>query len=138
MLGKGDASAVRNSYYDSETSGTGDPGADGLSSMEMKGQRIAASLNTLDGVLRTGIARVWYTSLNSEETAGYPTFQAPTVVTVEFAADTPVEGSSMTLKDSDGNPVAIADMKLRSFGSVDSTFTPGSMPDADADVFLAP
>ncbi len=138
VLGKGDASAVRNSYYDSETSGTGDPGADGLSSMEMKGQRIAASLNTLDGVLRTGIARVWYTSLNSEETAGYPTFQAPTVVTVEFAADTPVEGSSMTLKDSDGNPVAIADMKLRSFGSVDSTFTPGSMPDADADFFLAP
>ena len=97
---------------------------------EMKTSEVAASLNTYNGTLKTGTDRVWYTSLDTEKTKGYPTFEAPTTVAVEFVQDTPEGGSSVTLKDSGSNSVTITDMKLRSFGPADSTFTPGTTGDA--------
>ena len=100
----------------------------------MKSSDVVKKLNTIgsgeSGTLRTGTDRVWYTSLDAEKTKGYPTFEAPTTVAVEFVQDTPEGGSSVTLKDSGSNSVTITDMKLRSFGPADSTFTPGTTGDA--------
>ena len=89
---------------------------------DAKRQEQTAELNNYGGSARVGADRVWYTSLNSESTAGYPTFVAPKTVSVEFASDTPEGGSTVNLKDS----LSIPDMKLRSFGPSDSNFTPGS------------
>ncbi|WP_138669776.1 hypothetical protein [Hungatella hathewayi] len=105
-------------------------GVTSLTTDEMKTSEMAAFLNTYNGTLKTGADRVWYTSLDTEKTKGYPTFKAPTTIAVEFAQDTPEGGSSVTLKDSGSNSVTITDMKLRSFGPADSTFTPGTTGDA--------
>ena len=94
---------------------------------DAKRQEQTADLNNYGGSARVGTDRVWYTSLNSESTAGYPTFVAPKTVSVEFASDTPEGGSTVNLKDSLSSSLSIPDMKLRSFGPSDSNFTPGSM-----------
>ncbi|WP_175422894.1 hypothetical protein [Hungatella hathewayi] len=93
---------------------------------DAKRQEQTAELNNYGGSARVGADRVWYTSLNSESTAGYPTLEAPKIVSVEFVSDTPEGGSTVNLKDSLSNSLSIPDMKLRSFGSSDSNFTPGS------------
>ena len=105
-------------------------GVTSLTTDEMKTSEMAAFLNTYNGTLKTGTDRIWYTSLDVEKTKGYPTLKAPTTVAVEFVQDTPVGGSGVTLKDSGSNSVTITDMKLRSFGPADSTFTPGTTGDA--------
>ena len=115
-------------------------GVTGMTTAQMKTNEPVTVLNTLgsSGTLRTGTDRVWYTSLDAETTKGYPTLKAPTVMTVEFAQNTPVDGSSVTLKDSGGNPVTITGMKLRSFGVTDDTFTPGSTAAAGAEFSMVP
>ena len=105
-------------------------GVTSLTTDDMKTSVIATSLNTYNGTLKTGADRVWYTSLDNEKTKGYPTFVAPTTVAVEFAQDTPEGGSEAALLDSLSNQMSITDMKLRSFGPVDSIFTPGTTGDA--------
>ena len=72
--------------------------------------------------LRTGTGRVWYTSMLSEESRGYPTFVAPATVAVTVGQETPENGSELALP---GN-LSVAGFMLRSFQAVDSTFTPGS------------
>ena len=93
---------------------------------DAKRQEQTTELNNYGGSARIGADRVWYTSLNSESTAGYPTLVAPKIVSVEFVSDTPEGGSTVNLKDSLSNSLSIPDMKLRSFGPSDSNFTPGS------------
>ncbi|MFR2847050.1 MAG: hypothetical protein ACLTC4_07885 [Hungatella hathewayi] len=142
-----DYGKIENCYADTEKNSSNaahdKASGNGVTSMttaQMKTNEPVTGLNTLGsgGTLRTGTDRVWYTSLDSETTKGYPTLKAPTVMTVEFAQDTPVDGSSVTLKDSGGNPVTITGMKLRSFGLVDDTFTPGSTAAAGAEFTMVP
>ena len=136
-----DSGVIENCYADTTVnskngvflSGSGS-GVTKMTTEQMKSSDVVKKLNTIgsgeSGTLRTGTDRVWYTSLDAEKTKGYPTFEAPTTVAVEFVQDTPEGGSSVTLKDSGSNSVTITDMKLRSFGPADSTFTPGTTGDA--------
>ena len=106
-------------------------GVTSMTTAQMKTNELVTGLNTRvdtsgTETLRTGTDRVWYTSLDAETTKGYPTLKAPTVMTVEFAQDTPEAGSQVSLPGG----LSVADMKLRSFESVDSHFTPGSAVDA--------
>ncbi len=136
-FGNIDEGMIDNCYADvSVNSGNGffrggsGSGVTKMTTEQMKSSDAAMKLNTIgsgeSGTLRSGTDRVWYTSLDTEKTKGYPTFEAPTTVAVEFVQDTPEGGSSVTLKDSGANSVTITDMKLRSFGPVDSVFTPGT------------
>ncbi len=108
-------------------------GVTGLTTAQMKTNPPVTGLNRREGVLRTGTDRVWFTSLDSEKMKGYPTFKAPTTVAVEFIPDTPEGGTQVSLPGG----LSITDMKLRSFGSVDQTFTPGSSAAAGAEFTLA-
>ena len=95
---------------------------------EMKTSEVAASLNTYNGTLKTGTDRVWYTSLDTEKTKGYPTFQAPVTVKVPFTPDTMgADGKVETLPGS----LSIPAMKLRAIGLTDENFTPGRVPASD-------
>ncbi len=108
-------------------------GLKGMTTDEMKTSEMAASLNTFSGTLKTGTDRVWYTSLDTEKTKGYPTFQAPTTVQVTFTPDTMGEnGTAETLPES----LSIPDMKLRAIGLTDENFTPGRVPASDKDYQL--
>ena len=118
-------------------------GVTGMTTAQMKTNEPVTGLNTRvdtsgTETVRTGTDRMWYTSLDAETMKGYPTFKPPTTVAVEFIRDTPVDGSSVTLNDSGGNPVTITSMKLRSFGVTDATFTPGSTAAAGAEFTVAP
>ena len=75
--------SVRNCYYDSEL-GSFSSGGSGTArtTAQMKSRGLADALNAG----RTGADRVWYTSLDSEITKGYPTFNAP-AATVQVTID---------------------------------------------------
>ena len=108
-------------------------GVTSLATEEMKTSEVAASLNTYNGTLKTGTDRVWYTSLDTEKTKGYPTFLAPTTVKVPFTPDTMgADGKVETLPGSFSIPA----MKLRAIGLTDENFTPGRVPAADNDFQL--
>ena len=108
-------------------------GVTGLTTTGMKASEAAASLNTYNGILKTGTERIWYTSLDTEKTYGYPTFQAPTTVKVTVTPDTMgADGTAVTLP---GN-LSISNMKLRSIGLTDENFTPGRVPAADKEFQL--
>ena len=116
-------------YSDTSLSDSGQVNRFGTTS-DAKRQEQTADLNYYGGSARIGTDRIWYTSLSSEDTAGYPTFVAPKTVAVEFVSDTPESGSTVNLKDSLSNNLSISNMKLRSFGPSDSNFTPGSTGEA--------
>jgi len=108
-------------------------GVTSLATEEMKTSEVAASLNTYNGTLKTGMDRVWYTSLDTEKTKGYPTFLAPTTVKVPFTPDTMgADGKVETLPGS----LSIPAMKLRAIGLTDENFTPGRVPTSDNDFQL--
>ncbi|WP_157140226.1 hypothetical protein [Hungatella hathewayi] len=108
-------------------------GVTGLSTDEMKSSGVAASLNTFNGTMKTGTDRVWYTSLDTEKTKGYPTFQAPKTVKVTFEPDTMgADGKETTLP----GYLRILNMKLRAIGLTDENFTPGRVPASDSEFQL--
>ncbi len=49
---------------------------------DAKRREQTAGLNTYENVEREGADRIWYTSLTEEKTKGYPTFQAPEILSV--------------------------------------------------------
>ena len=108
-------------------------GVTSLTTEEMKTSEVAASLNTYNGTLKTGTDRVWYTSLDTEKTKGYPTFLAPTTVQVPFTPDT--MGADGKVETLPGN-LSIPAMKLRAIGLTDENFTPGRVPASDNDFQL--
>ena len=104
-----------------------------LTTTEMKANGVVNSLNTYNGTLKTGTDRVWYTSLDTEKTKGYPTFQAPKTVKVTFEPDTMgADGKEVTLP----GYLRILNMKLRAIGLTDENFTPGVVPASDSEFQL--
>lgn len=75
-------------------------------------------LNTLDGSERKENARVWFTSLASEETKGLPTLDAPEICQIELSPAAEVTGTTESL----GGGISIPDAVLRGIHLVkDST-----------------
>ena len=86
-----------------------------------KTQKQTDQLNTLDTTERMGDDRVWYTSLSSEATHGYPTLDAPVKLTAEVSPAAWVTGVSASLK---GEPLPdkVLLRGLREEGGSSTTF----------------
>lgn len=87
---------------------------------DMKTREVVIGLNTADGIPRVKTDRIWYTSLDREATAGYPTFQPPeAAISVSYnPADAKAEGLIGTL------PSTINSLMFRDISLTDENFTP--------------
>ncbi len=77
-------------------------------------QKQAAGLNTVNGTQQMKENRIWYTSLESETTKGWPTLEPP-VKMLSLGTVTPVDSSSGAAGEqlSLGSGVTISDAKVR-------------------------
>ena len=130
----GAETGIQSCIWDSQTSvetgtlqavsggGTAAVLTESMVTQEMKSNAAVTRLNTVSGgALKTGTDRVWYTSLEAEETGGYPTLVPPVTTDVTFSPETLQDGNTQPLKTG-----AVTDLKLRALEAVDSYFTPGS------------
>ena len=101
---------------------------------DMKASEVAVGLNTVDGSPRAGTERVWYTSLDSEVTLGYPTFQPPgpaISVTID-PTDATVAGVAGAL------PSPLDSLMFRDISVTDEKFTPIASDAEGLDLSLVP
>ena len=92
----------------------------GIVPADMKANEVAVGLNTVDGSPRAGTERVWYTSLDSEATLGYPTFQPP-----EPAISITIDPTDATVAGVAGALTSPLDsLMFRGISVTDEKFTP--------------
>ena len=125
----GSASTTANCFYDSTIFGAGTvtDSSTGLATAAMKARSTADALN---GSGRTGSARVWYTALDTEDTLGYPCFDAPATLAASVklpASPTEAKQASQSFAAvTPGVTTVLANPLLRSFGEADMSFTPAN------------